>query len=52
MPQMSPLNWLTLLFSFIFLFMFINILCYYLIFKLVKLENKKFSNLMFINWKW
>nr|YP_010535821.1 ATP synthase F0 subunit 8 [Cerogria janthinipennis]UYB79033.1 ATP synthase F0 subunit 8 [Cerogria janthinipennis] len=52
MPQMSPLSWLTLLFNFIILLIFINILCYYLIMKLVKLENKKFNKLMTMNWKW
>nr|UVF38368.1 ATP synthase F0 subunit 8 [Cerogria popularis] len=52
MPQMSPLNWLTLMFNFIFLLTFVNILCYYLIYKFMKLKDKKFNIMMMNNWKW
>nr|ARH54445.1 ATP synthase F0 subunit 8 [Lissodema cursor] len=51
MPQMAPLNWLTLMLFFIMNFMMFNIMNYYLFFyhpKLISSKNKK----LFLNWKW
>nr|WIL79877.1 ATP synthase F0 subunit 8 [Tillus discoidalis]WIL79903.1 ATP synthase F0 subunit 8 [Opilo sinensis] len=51
MPQMSPLNWVSLFISFTIIFMLINSMNYFFInynFKINK-ENIKLSK---INWKW
>nr|AXS66505.1 ATP synthase F0 subunit 8 [Tenebrionoidea sp. 8 KM-2017] len=51
MPQMSPLNWLMLMLFFITIFLFFNILNYYLILYKNNFSSsiKKIKNL---NWKW
>nr|AXS66385.1 ATP synthase F0 subunit 8 [Curculionoidea sp. 11 KM-2017] len=51
MPQMAPLNWLSLFFFFLLIFILFNIMTYFLsVFK--KKMSKK--NIFFskINWKW
>nr|YP_009691890.1 ATP synthase F0 subunit 8 [Pterolophia sp. ZJY-2019]QEG58696.1 ATP synthase F0 subunit 8 [Pterolophia sp. ZJY-2019] len=51
MPQMAPLNWLTLFIFFIFLFMIFNIKNYYIIFYTPKVSLTK-KKLLKFNWKW
>nr|QIV24552.1 ATP synthase F0 subunit 8 [Utra nitida] len=51
MPQMAPLNWLALAFTFILVFLIFNIINYFSFnyeIKLFKTEKK----LIFNNWKW
>nr|APX40554.1 ATP synthase F0 subunit 8 [Longitarsus cerinthes] len=51
MPQMMPLNWLTLMLFFIMIFYFFNNLNFYNFFyppKMKKLTKTKIS----LNWKW
>nr|YP_009024415.1 ATP synthase F0 subunit 8 [Massicus raddei]AGO01997.1 ATP synthase F0 subunit 8 [Massicus raddei] len=51
MPQMAPLNWLTLYIFFFMIFMLFNMINYYSFFYTVKkdLIKKKSTSL---NWKW
>nr|QWZ46339.1 ATP synthase F0 subunit 8 [Machla setosa] len=52
MPQMAPLNWLTLFTFFIFLFLMFNVTNYYLFnYKSTPLKTKKPKQNP-INWKW
>nr|QRM17300.1 ATP synthase F0 subunit 8 [Cordylepherus sp. YY-2021] len=52
MPQMSPLNWLILFIFFSLIFIFINMLNYFILnYKYSKKNNlKKINNKL--NWKW
>nr|ADO60614.1 ATP synthase F0 subunit 8 [Omonadus floralis] len=51
MPQMAPLNWLTLMIYFIVIFMLINSLNFYsFIYTPKKTEIKKIKSST--NWKW
>nr|ARH53951.1 ATP synthase F0 subunit 8 [Nacerdes carniolica] len=51
MPQMAPLNWLTLMLYFIFIFLLFNFMNYYSFLYLNKsLFNKKM--IIKFNWKW
>nr|YP_009441776.1 ATP synthase F0 subunit 8 [Tetratoma fungorum]AOY39321.1 ATP synthase F0 subunit 8 [Tetratoma fungorum]ARH54692.1 ATP synthase F0 subunit 8 [Tetratoma fungorum] len=51
MPQMAPLNWLTLMFYFLFIFYIFNSINYYsFIYKSnFSQKNKKTNS---FNWKW
>nr|YP_009185804.1 ATP synthase F0 subunit 8 [Callicerus obscurus]ALO70437.1 ATP synthase F0 subunit 8 [Callicerus obscurus] len=51
MPQMAPMNWLTLFFMFIVIFMIFNSLNYFCFLYFPKMSsfNNKISS---INWKW
>nr|YP_010350046.1 ATP synthase F0 subunit 8 [Metoecus javanus]QZQ53002.1 ATP synthase F0 subunit 8 [Metoecus cf. javanus JL-2021a]UOI84444.1 ATP synthase F0 subunit 8 [Metoecus javanus]UOI84457.1 ATP synthase F0 subunit 8 [Metoecus javanus]UOI84470.1 ATP synthase F0 subunit 8 [Metoecus javanus] len=51
MPQMAPLNWLTLMFFFLIVFTFFLIINYYTI---MYMQKKKFNKtqMTFMNWKW
>nr|ALO76286.1 ATP synthase F0 subunit 8 [Sinoxylon sp. SIN01] len=51
MPQMAPLNWLTLFLYFTLLFVFINPLNFFLGLKTI---NKSFTTIKSksLNWKW
>nr|ALO77175.1 ATP synthase F0 subunit 8 [Carpelimus sp. CAR01] len=51
MPQMAPLNWLTLFFIFIMIFMMFNTLNYFNFFYL-PLKTKQMKNKFYYNWKW
>nr|ADO60453.1 ATP synthase F0 subunit 8 [Anaspis sp. BMNH 840206] len=52
MPQMAPLNWLTLMIYFIIIFMIFNIMNYYS----YSYKNSDFSSkkkkIINLNWKW
>nr|QXT45543.1 ATP synthase F0 subunit 8 [Leptinotarsa decemlineata] len=51
MPQMMPLNWLTLFFFFIFLFFLFNVLNYFIFIyntKPLKIKKTKIN----YSWKW
>nr|AXS64965.1 ATP synthase F0 subunit 8 [Coleoptera sp. 6 KM-2017] len=51
MPQMAPLNWLTLMFYFIMIFMLFNSMNYFSFMynsKTFKKDKKKIN----LNWKW
>nr|APX39245.1 ATP synthase F0 subunit 8 [Aphthona sp. nwb_00407] len=51
MPQMMPLNWLTLMFFFILIFYLFNNLNYFIF--TYKFKKDNFSkNKFFFNWKW
>nr|YP_010309707.1 ATP synthase F0 subunit 8 [Cissites auriculata]UMR54824.1 ATP synthase F0 subunit 8 [Cissites auriculata] len=51
MPQMAPLNWLSLLFFFITIFLLINSMNFYCL--LHKSNSKTFKkNKISSNWKW
>nr|AYR05245.1 ATP synthase F0 subunit 8 [Coleoptera sp. ACP-2013] len=51
MPQMAPLNWLTLLIYFLIVFFLINIMNYYNF--NYKIKNSFSSkSLIKLNWKW
>nr|ARH54016.1 ATP synthase F0 subunit 8 [Stricticollis tobias] len=51
MPQMAPLNWLSLMIFFIFIFMLVNSLNYYsFMYSPQKKSIKKKTTS--INWKW
>nr|AND96580.1 ATP synthase F0 subunit 8 [Oniticellus egregius] len=51
MPQMAPINWLTLLFYFSLIFMMFNCMNYYSFNYQIKLFSlKKIKKIM--NWKW
>nr|ARH54315.1 ATP synthase F0 subunit 8 [Curculionidae sp. 6 AH-2016] len=50
MPQMSPLNWLSMYIYFYLLFLLLMIINYYLF--LYKPKTHKFKKLSKINWKW
>nr|APX39852.1 ATP synthase F0 subunit 8 [Longitarsus tabidus] len=51
MPQMMPLNWLTLMFFFILMFYFFNNMNYYNFLYLP--SKKKISKIkVSLNWKW
>nr|AXS66397.1 ATP synthase F0 subunit 8 [Curculionoidea sp. 8 KM-2017] len=51
MPQMAPMNWVTLYMYFMFLFLMMIIINYYMFIYTPKMTqiNKKSKN---INWKW
>nr|QWM94252.1 atp8 [Sisyra aurorae] len=52
MPQMAPINWLTLFIYFTFIMIIFNIMNYYIFsFNLPKNENKNFLKTP-LNWKW
>nr|ARH54133.1 ATP synthase F0 subunit 8 [Bradybatus kellneri] len=51
MPQMAPINWLSLYFFFLFLFILTIIMNYYIFLYLPKTNTKK-SNKILFNWKW
>nr|ALO77509.1 ATP synthase F0 subunit 8 [Mordellidae sp. GENSP01] len=51
MPQMSPLNWLTLMMSFITLLIMFNTLNYYT-FSYTKSKTDTKKKKISINWKW
>nr|AXS66378.1 ATP synthase F0 subunit 8 [Curculionoidea sp. 7 KM-2017] len=51
MPQMAPMNWLTLYFIFFFLLL-IMIIMNYFIFLYKPLMSKKTIKKNLINWKW
>nr|ALO76935.1 ATP synthase F0 subunit 8 [Oxytelus sp. OXY01] len=51
MPQMSPMNWLTLFFLFIMIFMIFNTLNYFSF--MYTSKNKIFNKIKnSVNWKW
>nr|YP_010443287.1 ATP synthase F0 subunit 8 [Anomala russiventris]UTE83815.1 ATP synthase F0 subunit 8 [Anomala russiventris] len=51
MPQMAPLNWLTLFIMFIMIFLMFNVLNYFSFLQTTK--PKKFKTMTKkINWKW
>nr|ARH54120.1 ATP synthase F0 subunit 8 [Brachyta interrogationis] len=51
MPQMAPLNWLTLFLFFIIIFLIFNSLNYFIF--LYKIKSKISSkNKILFNWKW
>nr|AML26277.1 ATP synthase F0 subunit 8 [Nitidulidae sp. BMNH 1274330] len=51
MPQMAPLNWLTLFIYFIIIFFLFNMLNYFsFIYKIKKTHIK--TNKISFNWKW
>nr|ARH54341.1 ATP synthase F0 subunit 8 [Cyrtanaspis phalerata] len=51
MPQMAPLNWLTLMIFFIFTFLIFNILNYYF-FMYKNSSSFKTKKIIKLNWKW
>nr|ALO76862.1 ATP synthase F0 subunit 8 [Ischnomera caerulea] len=51
MPQMAPLNWLTLMLFFTMIFFLFNFINYYSFLYSIKSSSKKKINLKF-NWKW
>nr|YP_010137190.1 ATP synthase F0 subunit 8 [Apriona germarii]QWM97262.1 ATP synthase F0 subunit 8 [Apriona germarii] len=51
MPQMAPLNWLTLYFFFVIILVLFNILNFYSFNYIIKIQNKTKKILNF-NWKW
>nr|ALO76148.1 ATP synthase F0 subunit 8 [Anobiinae sp. GENSP01] len=51
MPQMYPLNWLSLFVMFFIMFMMLNILYFYNFKYLPKSSKYSYKKLM-INWKW
>nr|AYR05109.1 ATP synthase F0 subunit 8 [Cryptorhynchinae sp. 8 ACP-2013] len=52
MPQMAPMNWLTLYFLFSFLFLLMNILNYYNFLYPTNYSNHLSYKKMKFNWKW
>nr|YP_010240649.1 ATP synthase F0 subunit 8 [Nicrophorus nepalensis]QTG39886.1 ATP synthase F0 subunit 8 [Nicrophorus nepalensis] len=51
MPQMAPLNWLTLFIFFIIIFLMFNMMTYF-VFLYTPLKNKFNTKTSQINWKW
>nr|YP_010759132.1 ATP synthase F0 subunit 8 [Myladina unguiculina]WEX49722.1 ATP synthase F0 subunit 8 [Myladina unguiculina] len=52
MPQMAPLNWLTLMLTFIMIFLMFNIMNYYsFTYNNVTKKMSAIKNIK-INWKW
>nr|AXS65413.1 ATP synthase F0 subunit 8 [Tenebrionoidea sp. 6 KM-2017] len=51
MPQMMPLNWISLLFFFIMIFYIFNCLNYFC-FMYTQKKNIFNKNKIFLNWKW
>nr|AYW52159.1 ATP synthase F0 subunit 8 [Lamiinae sp. 4 ACP-2013] len=51
MPQMAPLNWLTLFIFFISIFFIFNIMNFYM-FNYSPKEQKSKKSLITFNWKW
>nr|YP_009441659.1 ATP synthase F0 subunit 8 [Byturus ochraceus]AOY39178.1 ATP synthase F0 subunit 8 [Byturus ochraceus] len=51
MPQMAPMNWISLFISFLIIYMFINTLNYFS-FKYSFKPSKTLKSLISINWKW
>nr|APX39800.1 ATP synthase F0 subunit 8 [Gonioctena aegrota] len=51
MPQMMPLNWLTLFFYFTLIFMMFNIMNYYMFLYPIKTSSTN-KNYIKFNWKW
>nr|AYW52145.1 ATP synthase F0 subunit 8 [Lamiinae sp. 2 ACP-2013] len=51
MPQMAPLNWLSLFLLFLLIFMIFNIMNYYIFFYNMKTFKKIKAKLNY-NWKW
>nr|YP_010272318.1 ATP synthase F0 subunit 8 [Meloe mediterraneus]UKE80239.1 ATP synthase F0 subunit 8 [Meloe mediterraneus] len=52
MPQMAPLNWLSLLLFFIMIFMLTNSLNFYSFIYQVKTLSPKQSHKIKLTWKW
>nr|ALO76347.1 ATP synthase F0 subunit 8 [Limnius perrisi] len=51
MPQMAPMNWLTLFLTFIMIFLMFNSMNYFMF----KYQSKSYdttTNSFFMNWKW
>nr|QWZ46326.1 ATP synthase F0 subunit 8 [Machla sappho] len=52
MPQMAPLNWLSLFMLFIMIFLTFNMINYYsFIYNQMTLKTKKYKKIK-TNWKW
>nr|ALO77588.1 ATP synthase F0 subunit 8 [Scraptia sp. SCR01] len=51
MPQMSPLNWISLMLFFLLIYIIINILNYFSLIYTNKLSFKKNKTINW-NWKW
>nr|YP_010536432.1 ATP synthase F0 subunit 8 [Chaetocnema confinis]UYC28910.1 ATP synthase F0 subunit 8 [Chaetocnema confinis] len=51
MPQMMPLNWLSLMFMFLLSFFLFNSLNYFIFLEKSKI-NKKMKSYIKVNWKW
>nr|AFU50248.1 ATP synthase F0 subunit 8 [Vesperus conicicollis] len=51
MPQMAPMNWLTLFIMFILIFLMFNSLNYFVFKYQIKNTLTKTNN-FFLNWKW
>nr|QWY25983.1 ATP synthase F0 subunit 8 [Gonocephalum kochi] len=52
MPQMAPLNWLTLMIIFIMILILFNIMNYYSFTKMSKSTQKLSLKTPITNWKW
>nr|ALO77277.1 ATP synthase F0 subunit 8 [Scraptia sp. SCR02] len=52
MPQMAPLNWLTLMFYFIIIFMIFNVMNYYSYSYQNLSSSLKTKKNISLNWKW
>nr|YP_010946352.1 ATP synthase F0 subunit 8 [Balta vilis]WGO57070.1 ATP synthase F0 subunit 8 [Balta vilis] len=52
MPQMMPMNWLTLYILFLIIFMMFNFINYYNNILMINTSKKNKMKLMSLNWKW
>nr|YP_010614731.1 ATP synthase F0 subunit 8 [Dexia fulvifera]WAS35306.1 ATP synthase F0 subunit 8 [Dexia fulvifera] len=53
MPQMSPINWLTLFIIFSLTFIMFNMMNYYIYTPILpKINSMNFKNKLSMNWKW
>nr|QWZ46352.1 ATP synthase F0 subunit 8 [Pelecyphorus contortus] len=52
MPQMAPLNWLTLMIFFIMVFSMFNIMNYYSFTYMIEPKKHKMMKKFKMNWKW
>nr|AMW68037.1 ATP synthase F0 subunit 8 [Climacia areolaris] len=52
MPQMAPINWLTLFMYFTLLMIIFNSLNYFIFLYKVPSFQKQFNKLNSLNWKW
>nr|QLY89797.1 ATP synthase F0 subunit 8 [Exechia fusca] len=54
MPQMAPINWLSLFFMFTIIYLIFNILNYFNYFLSYPINNKqqKKNQTSYLNWKW
>nr|AML25939.1 ATP synthase F0 subunit 8 [Staphylinidae sp. BMNH 1274219] len=52
MPQMSPLNWMSLFFMFLIIFMMFNSMNYFSFLYQPKIKMINLKNKNLINWKW